>query len=379
MAQEKLATSDVGRPSWKNWILARLLLGLVRILCATLRLKIHGEARCDEAIAAYGGCVFVTWHGRAMLPIDYFRGRGKIGYHTLVSLSRDGDFLSEYFRACGLQVIRGSNTRRGAGAAREVVAKLKQNAVLSFTPDGPRGPAQVAHPGVAYFAVKSGRPIIPAGIAAWPRWDLRSWDKFMVPKPFARAHWIYGEPIFVREGDNLEEATLRIADAITTLQQQAEAMVNPATIVATQSRAGSSLEEQGRVPQPINRGRRVLVVDDHPDIRHLMERELTGEGYIVETAANGQEAWAMLQTSLPDALITDNFMPGMSGRELIYTIRHEARLSGLPILLLTAMPTATDILPTEKADYYLPKPFSPIELSKAVSTMLAEHVAVQHH
>jgi hypothetical protein len=104
---------------------------------------------------------------------------------------------------------------------------LAQGGVLAFTPDGPRGPAGIAQPGVVYFALKSGKPIIPAGIAAWPRWETRSWDRFMIPKPFARAYWVFGEPIFVREGDNLEDVAQRVTEEINGLQSRAEQAVRP--------------------------------------------------------------------------------------------------------------------------------------------------------
>ncbi|MDX1933584.1 MAG: lysophospholipid acyltransferase family protein [Capsulimonadales bacterium] len=213
----------------KNRILARITVGVVRCLCATLRLTIEREAESEALIAQHGGCLFVTWHGRTMIPIDHFRGRGRIGYHTLVSLSRDGDFLAAYLAACGLKVIRGSTNRRGAAAAREVLNLLDKGGVLAFTPDGPRGPAGVAQPGVVYFALKSGKPIIPAGIAAWPRWETDSWDRFLIPRPFARARWIFGEPIFIREGEDWTAAAARVTEAINRLQAAAEEKVRSET------------------------------------------------------------------------------------------------------------------------------------------------------
>jgi lysophospholipid acyltransferase (LPLAT)-like uncharacterized protein len=221
---------EVERPrplTWRHRVLARIIAMIVRCICATVQLTFEGAAADYTATPEHGGALFVTWHGRTLIPVDYFRGRGRWGYHMLVSLSRDGDLVSAYFEASGLNVIRGSTKRRGVTAAREALTLLENKAILAMTPDGPRGPAEIAQPGVVYFALKSGKPIIPAGIAAWPRWEMNSWDRYMVPKPFAKAHWVYGDPIFVRPGDDLEDSVRHLSDVLNQLQAQAESAVQP--------------------------------------------------------------------------------------------------------------------------------------------------------
>jgi lysophospholipid acyltransferase (LPLAT)-like uncharacterized protein len=148
----------------------------------------------NDAIARAGernGAILVTWHGRTLLPIHRFRGRG---YWALISLSRDGELQAENFRRFGFRVVRGSTGRRGVLATRETLAALKAGGVLAFTPDGPRGPTHKAQPGVVYFAQKNGCPIIPVGISAYPRWQMRSWDRYLIPKPFSRACWVVSDP-----------------------------------------------------------------------------------------------------------------------------------------------------------------------------------------
>lgn len=220
--------------TFKTWITARVLGWLVRLCCATVRLTIDREDDCERIIRENGGAIFVTWHGRTMLPI-YHWFRTRRFYHVLVSLSRDGDLLSELFRSFRMKVIRGSTGRRGVMATREALAALDSGSVLGFTPDGPRGPAGIVQPGAVYFAQRSGKPIIPAGISAYPRWMTHSWDKFLIPKPFARARWVYGEPIFIGKDDNLEDACRRVTEAIAALERKAEQAVvpNEAEIVIT--------------------------------------------------------------------------------------------------------------------------------------------------
>lgn len=179
----------------------------------------------------HGGAILVTWHGNSLIPIYLFRHRD---YWTLVSLSRDGDFLAEYFRATGLRIVRGSTGRRGVTATREVLTLLENGGHIAITPDGPRGPAEVVQTGVVYLAQRSGKPLIPAGVSAFPRWNLKSWDRFQIPKPFARARLIYGDPIFIAPDENLEAASLRVSEAIRALQVQAEDLVLPERLKATE-------------------------------------------------------------------------------------------------------------------------------------------------
>jgi len=207
----------------KTILAAALISGLAKALFATLRVTIERREETEQ-LMEHGG-ILCTWHGHTLVPIIYFRGRRR--YFMLVSLSRDGDLQTEVIQGLGCTVIRGSTGRRGVAATREVLAKLKAGGVLAFTPDGPRGPAGVVQPGAVYFAQRAGVPIVPAGIAVAPRWEATTWDRYQIPKPFARAHWIYGDPIYVAPEDDLDEARLIVQRAIDRLQTQAEAAVQP--------------------------------------------------------------------------------------------------------------------------------------------------------
>jgi len=87
----------------------------------------------------------------------------------------------------------------------EAVRELKKGAVLCFTPDGPRGPSGVVQGGLMMMAKKSGQPIIPIGMATNRRWLIKSWDRYMVPKPFSRGVMVFGDPIFVPADASDEE------------------------------------------------------------------------------------------------------------------------------------------------------------------------------
>ena len=220
--------SEPEKPRPRNWrtrLLARTIVFVAGVLTRTLRLTTEREAE-TEALVRDGG-MLVTWHGRTLIPIARWRGRPHLPLWMLVSLSRDGDLQNEIFRASGYHVIRGSTGRRGVAATREALHALASGGVLAMTPDGPRGPTQVVQTGVVYFAQRSGKPIVPTGISAYPRWILGSWDGFLIPKPFARARWVYGDALYVTPDETLESACLRLADAIQKVEAKAEAGVLP--------------------------------------------------------------------------------------------------------------------------------------------------------
>jgi lysophospholipid acyltransferase (LPLAT)-like uncharacterized protein len=211
-----------------------------RILALTLRVRMVNDGPMEEHISQGKGAVLVTWHGRTLIPANLYRGRK---WWAMISLSRDGEIQDIVFRRFGFQTIRGSSRRGGIRAALEAARKVREGGVLAFTPDGPRGPTHKVQGGTLLIAQKSGCPIFPAGIAAAPRKLMRSWDRYLVPLPFARACFIYGEAITVPpDADEAEMARIagRLEEAMNRLEEEAEANV-----------LGSPAEEaHGEQPQP---------------------------------------------------------------------------------------------------------------------------------
>ena len=197
------------------------LVALVKGICATLRLREEGREAMEAAIRENGGAILVTWHGRTMVPLWRVRNRG---FWALISLSKDGDLQAENFRRLGYSLVRGSTGRRGAAATREILKALEAGGVLAFTPDGPRGPARVAQEGVVYFAKKTGRPIVAVGAAATGK-KMRSWDSYLVPRPFGRAALVWGEPLWIAPDDPSEDACRRVGAAIDGAEARAESLL----------------------------------------------------------------------------------------------------------------------------------------------------------
>jgi lysophospholipid acyltransferase (LPLAT)-like uncharacterized protein len=191
----------------------------VRTIFHTLRLSFENK----EGLNTQGkGAIFVTWHGRSLLPANVFKSKG---YWALISLSKDGTLQNTVFQRFGFQTVRGSTGRGGVRGALQMARTVKEGGVLAFTPDGPRGPTHKVQKGVILMAEKSGAPIIPLGLSASRRWLIKSWDAFMIPKPFSRAYFLVGEPIFIPA--NLDDAgrehyAARVEVAINRLEREAE-------------------------------------------------------------------------------------------------------------------------------------------------------------
>jgi len=214
-------------PFVKKRVIPGVAYMLWRLLCQTMRSTVVGE---DEALAHAKekgvGLILVTWHGRTLIPINRYHGRG---YWAMVSTSSDGDMMNNIFLRFGMKTVRGSTSARGAvKATLTLVKELRAGAVLALTADGPRGPTHVVQPGIPYLAMKSGCPVIPAGASAWPRKLWNAWDRYMIPWPFARAAFVYGEPVYVPPGCSQEELALwgeKIGDAISAMEAKAEAIL----------------------------------------------------------------------------------------------------------------------------------------------------------
>jgi hypothetical protein len=137
--------------------------------------------------------IFAFWH-RNIIPLLYFHRNKQIV--IMISSSKDGALVAEPARLLGYISVRGSSTRGGSKALREMKKYASKHA-LAITPDGPRGPAQVIKPGLLYLAYTTKLPIVPVNVHISKEWQLKSWDRFRIPKPFARIELAYEKPIYI--------------------------------------------------------------------------------------------------------------------------------------------------------------------------------------
>src|SRR5437867_2261364 len=186
--------------------LVALIAGLaIRALRGTMRVEYRNRSAVDRARGERRRPFILSfWHGRLLLMRYAYPGRR---ITVLISRHRDGEIIARTLALFGIHSTRGSTTKGGASGLREIVRRLRDGWDAAFTPDGPRGPRHRVQPGVIEAARLSGAPIVPVTFACRSGWRARSWDAFLVPKPFTRGLILYGEPMNVpREarGEDLE-------------------------------------------------------------------------------------------------------------------------------------------------------------------------------
>jgi lysophospholipid acyltransferase (LPLAT)-like uncharacterized protein len=191
---------------------------LIRLWGKTWRIRVIDERFVEQARSVSRSVIYAFWHGR-MLVLSYsHRGRRA---QVLTSEHRDGELMGQTIRFLGFGHVRGSSTRGGARAIRELVDKLKNGFDLGISVDGPKGPRYVLKPGPLEIAKLSGCAIVPITASSRGHWVASSWDAFEIPKPFTDVLIRYGEPVAVPEAaspEALEEKRLqveRILQAIT--------------------------------------------------------------------------------------------------------------------------------------------------------------------
>lgn len=176
-----------------EWVSSIGAAGLGALL-RSCRFSVAGTENFRQFTDAGKPVIFVLWHGR-LLPCT-FRHRNE-GLVTLISQHRDGEYIAGVVRRWGFTAVRGSSSRGGTPALRALLRHLRGGRSLAITPDGPRGPRETMKPGVLLLARLSGAPIVPVLAGTDRAWWFGSWDRFLVPKPFAAVRMIYGSPIRV--------------------------------------------------------------------------------------------------------------------------------------------------------------------------------------
>jgi lysophospholipid acyltransferase (LPLAT)-like uncharacterized protein len=166
--------------------------------------------------------IYAFWHGR-MLIFTYSHRKRKI--HVLISEHRDGEFIARIIHRLGFVSVRGSTTRGGSKAIFEMCEKTSSGFDVAISPDGPRGPGFQVHPGIIYTAQRSQMPIIPITNSAKNRWNLSTWDKFLIPKPLSKAVIMIGKPIYIpveSTPEELEEKRIELEKSLLELTQKAD-------------------------------------------------------------------------------------------------------------------------------------------------------------
>jgi hypothetical protein len=184
-------------------MLGRLSAFLLRNLFRSLRMSYVGHEVLDRLIHVEGRRVMAAfWHGRLlMMPFAH----PEVSWAVMVSRHPDGEVISQVAERFGIRAVRGSSREAGGVAVRGMVRASRRGYHLAITPDGPLGPREQVKTGTVELARLAGTPIIPVAFAASHGRFQRSWDRLLIPYPFGRGVFVYGEPVVVSPTAGPEE------------------------------------------------------------------------------------------------------------------------------------------------------------------------------
>lgn len=166
--------------------------------------------------------ILALWHDRIFAGVYYLRDRN---IAVLTSKSMDGEYIARFLTRFGFGAVRGSSSRGGVRALVEMIKLLKQGVPMAFTVDGPRGPRYEVKSGPVILAKRSGEPIVPFLIECKSYWQVKSWDRLHIPKPFSKAKVFYAEPMLVPEDaddEAVEQARLALQRSLDDLVKRGE-------------------------------------------------------------------------------------------------------------------------------------------------------------
>lgn len=204
-------------PDWIYWLPAKFL-SLLRHIMRTEIIDPYGVIAAKSPPA-----ITVTWHNRLLFfPAMFARWERE---HTVavISASRDGQYIADLVKQFGIESVRGSSSRKAVqvlhGAMRTILRRKKY---VSFTPDGPRGPKYVMSRGPIHLASETGVKILPISVNYSSYWELGSWDRFQIPKPWAKITLRLGEPVTIPSNltdDELEYWRLEVQRRLNEISE----------------------------------------------------------------------------------------------------------------------------------------------------------------
>ena len=202
---------------WRARLVVAFGFRLLQLWARTLRFDIedHASVVGKPAHPRYIGAL---WHNRLLLlphVIQRFLPLRKGA--ALISASRDGALLADLVQRFGFDVVRGSSSRKGVGAMLQLADVMAGGRDAVITPDGPRGPAYEIGGGIVFLAQKSGAAVVPINMEYSSYWRLKSWDRFILPRPFSTVRVIFGAPHAVaptQTDEAFEAERLRLQSAM---------------------------------------------------------------------------------------------------------------------------------------------------------------------
>jgi len=198
----------------------------LRLYAATLRLKVENEAPWLRHLHAGGRVLLCSWHQQFYPLVCYFTKFSQYKPSIMISRSKDGEFIAQICRSMGWRPVRGSSSKGGATALKDMIANVRQHRLAGHILDGPRGPVGKVKKGVIFMATSSDARIVPVYVRPHSAWFFRkSWDQFFVPKPFSKVTICYG--------DMLDFGTTQDPEMLERHRRQLEDQMRPALLLTS--------------------------------------------------------------------------------------------------------------------------------------------------
>lgn len=229
----------VFRATWIQQLMATLFAAWLRVCYATLRWEREGQEKVESVWARHtgqpgGGAILCFWHARIPLaPLSWPQATDHQDMRALISMSADGEFITQAMGRIGFPAIRGSSkkntapgkNKHGEAAFREMIKWVKDGGAVAITPDGPRGPAEHMEPGTISLARVTGAPVMLVGLASKPCIRIGSWDRTLIPLPFSKGAMVWDGPLQARREDDPEALRSDWEARLSAATARAEAML----------------------------------------------------------------------------------------------------------------------------------------------------------
>jgi len=189
------------------WLAARV----IRLIYRRLKPELVNAEVLYDIWASGQHVILAFWHDQLLLMPPVYKG---VAVKVLISPSRDGEMIARTIAHFGMGAVRGSSSRGGSEALREMIALADEAIDLGITPDGPKGPRHQVKFGALQLARATGRPIIPIAFACSHGHRFASWDRFLLPYPWGKGVYRAGTPLYAEEGEPAEKFRDRVQAAM---------------------------------------------------------------------------------------------------------------------------------------------------------------------
>jgi hypothetical protein len=197
---------------------------VIQLLFLLNKVKIHGGEHIQKFASAGKPVMVCVWHGRLLFPSWFLRFE-ITNLHAIASRHTDAEIMARILKRWGYGLIRGSTRKGGKAVIQKMEEVFKNSGIVAVTNDGPKGPARISKPGSTGVAIKYNVDMITITGSATKYWQMKSWDKFMLPKPFGRIDIVLSPPLEINEPPaNNEEEIKLLSDFMNHYQDEADRM-----------------------------------------------------------------------------------------------------------------------------------------------------------